>query len=309
MTAQITLAIAQVFGVGAIGWLAARLGYIRQEDITRWSRLMTDFLYPLLVFHSIVRGFQPERFRELWVLPAIGLGMVLVGALSGVLLRAGVRSRDPEIIRTFHHFCASNNYTFLPVLIVAALWGETGLADLFVLNLGSALGYWTIGVALLGGADRRQTIRNILSPMLVAIALALALSLLGIAPHMPAVVLRICEAGGAAAVPGMLMIGGATLYPSPKFEHRWDLFWLSVCRLALIPALLLGILKVLPISTETRNVAAIVALMPVPISSTVLTRRFGGAPRFAAQAAVVTTLAAAVTVPLAVLLIRGTVLR
>jgi predicted permease len=56
-----------------------------------------------------------------------------------------------------------------------------------------------------------------------------------------------------------------------------------------------------------RNVAVIVALMPVPISSTVLTRRFGGSPRFAAQAAMVTTLLAAVTVPLAVMLLQNVI--
>jgi predicted permease len=307
MTQDIILAIAQIFGVCFIGWLAGRLGYIGEQDISRWSRLLIDFLFPLLVFHSVVRGFQPERFGELWTLPFIGLGIVLLGALSGLLLRGAVRSRDVQLRRTFHHFCASNNYGFLPVIIVQSLWGDAGLANLFVLNLGSSVGYWTLGVALLGGSDIRKTARNILSPVLIAVALALLLCLTGLSRRLPELLLRICQAGGAAAVPGMLIVSGATLHPVPKFEDRRDLAWLTVCRLVLIPAAAVLLLARLPLPADVRNVAVIVALMPVPISSTVLTRRFGGSPRFAAQAAMVTTLLAAVTVPLAVMLLQNVI--
>ena len=59
-----------------------------------------------------------------------------------------------------------------------------------------------------------------------------------------------------------------------------------------------------PLSPDIHNVAVIVALMPVPVSTTLLTRQYGGSPRFAAQAAVLTTLLAVVTVPAAMWLLR-----
>jgi len=36
MTSEILLAIAEIFGVFAIGWIARWFGYIREEDL-RWS--------------------------------------------------------------------------------------------------------------------------------------------------------------------------------------------------------------------------------------------------------------------------------
>ena len=47
-----------------------------------------------------------------------------------------------------------------------------------------------------------------------------------------------------------------------------------------------------------RNIALIVALMPVSVASTIITRRYGGDPDFAARGAVVTTIASGATVPL-----------
>lgn len=304
MTGDIILAISQIFGVCFIGWLAARLGYLNEHDVSRWSRLLIDFLFPLLVFQSIVRGFDAERLGALWILPLIGLGIVAIGALCGIPLRATVKSPSPQLRNTFHHFCASNNYGFLPVIIIQNLWGATGMANLFVLNLGSTIGYWTLGVALLGGGNLRATARHIVSPTLVALALALLLSLTGLSRFVPELLLRVCESAGAVAVPGMLMLGGATLYPLPALNDRRDLLWLTTVRLVLIPAVIIGALMALPLAPDVRNVSIIVALMPVPISSMILARRYGGDPQFAAEAAVVTTLASIVTVPLAVVLLR-----
>lgn len=303
MTLQIIAAIAQIIGVSSIGWLASRLGYIVEEDIRRWSRFLVDFLFPLLVFNSVMRGFQPERIHELWVLPFLGLGIVAFGAVLGILLRTAVRSTDPDVRKTFHHFCASNNYGFLPIVIVNALWGSTGLANLFLLNMGSSIGYWTIGVGLLSGSRLAANARHILSPTLVGLLLAIVLCLSGLHTHVPGIVLRVAEAGGAAAVPSMLVLTGASLFPLPKLKYAADLALLTGIRLLFLPAAMVVLLILLPLSPDVRNVAIIVALMPVPVSTVVLTRRYGGSTVFAAQAALVTTLVAIVTVPAAVALI------
>jgi predicted permease len=76
------------------------------------------------------------------------------------------------------------------------------------------------------------------------------------------------------------------------------MLYLTVTRLVLLPAACLWGLHLLPLATDVYQLAVIVAIMPVSVSSTILTRRYGGCPDFAARAAVITTLAGAVTVPL-----------
>ena len=309
MTSEIVLAVVQIFGVFLIGWLARRWQYIEEEEINRWSHFVVDVLFPLLVFTSIVRGFEAERVRQLWPLPFLGLGMIVFGALAGILLRMGVRSRDPDVVKTFHHFCAINNYGFLPIIIVQSLWGETGLANLFVFNLGSTVGYWTIGIGLLGEADWRKTARKIFSSNLIAVALALAVCLSGAKSHVPEVLLRITGSAGSATVPLMLLLIGASLYPLPSIRNKFDVAYITAVRLALLPFLAILILTALPLDRDVRNIAVIVALMPATVSSTIITRRYGGSPDYAARVAVVTTILSMVTIPVALTLLGNVITR
>jgi len=304
MTEQILLAIGQIFGVFFVGWLVRRLGYVDERDINRWSHVVVDFLFPLLIFHSIIKGFEPDRLPDLWPLPFIGLGIIILGALCGVVLRRAVRSDDPNVIKTFHHFCAVNNYGYLPIIIVQSFWGTEGVAKLFFLNLGSNLGYWTIGVGLLGAVDIRKSLRHVLTPNLVALGLALFLCLTGLSRWVPEILLRVSGAAGAAAVPSILVLIGASLYPIPELRDKRDLMYLSFVRLILLPFATVFLLMVLPIHPEVRSISIIVAIMPVSVSSTILTRRYGGSPDFAAKAAVVTTLLSLATLPAALLILQ-----
>jgi malate permease and related proteins len=306
MTTPIILGICEIFGIFAIGWYARHRGYIREEELGRWSGLVIDFFMPMLIFHSVVSGFETDRLGELWPLPAIGFGMMAVGGLLGFFLRKGLKSKDPGVVRTFHHFCAINNYSFLPILLVQNLWGSSAaLARLFFLNLGSTLGFWTIGIALLGGGEIRRTLKNIFSVNLAALFAALLISALGWQDHVPVIAMKITGSLGAVAVPMILVLIGATLYPFPSFPEKRDLAYLSLVRLVLLPVAILGILALFPLHADVRGIALIVALMPTSVSSTVVTRLYGGSPEFAVRAAVVTTLASIVTVPLGVWLLWG----
>jgi len=303
MSIEIVLAVLEIFGACSVGWLARRLGYIEEKDISRWSHVVIDFFFPLLTFHAVVTGFEVERIGELWPLPFLGLGIIAFGALCGIGFRAGVRSSNLDVRKTFHHLCAINNYGFLPLIIVKNLWGIQGLARLFFMNLGSSIGYWTIGVGLLGGSGIRQRARNILSPPLVALLLALVLCFTGLHRHVPEILLRVSGLVGSAAVPCMLILIGASVYPLPSMENKPALGYMAIVRLVLLPALTIPAILLLPIQADIRSIAIIVALMPASISSTIITRRFGGSPDFAARAAVLTTILSLATIPLSLLLL------
>ena len=299
MYAAVARSIFEIFAMFALGGLARRLGYIRDEDLDRLSRFVVDLLFPLLVFHTILEDFEVDRIGELWGLPFVGFGIMALGAGAGFFLRRGVRSADPDLRKTFHHFCAVNNFGFLPMIIVQDFGGAKALALLFFLNLGSNIGYWTVGVTLLGKADLKTTLRNLFSPTLVTLLFSLFLAFTGLKAYVPGVFLNVCGSGGAAAIPIMLVLIGATLSAHLEARDKADLLYLTFVRLVLLPFLTILVLKQLPMPEDVFRVAAVVALMPAAVSSSILTMRYGGSPAFAAQAAVVTTLVSLITVPVA----------
>ena len=298
MTLTITLAIIHILGLLGIGALARRLGYLSETDVTRWSRVVVDFLLPALAFHTIVSHLDTARLHVLWFSPVVAFGMMALGAAVGFAVAPRANHHTPEFIRTFRHFCAMNNYGFLPMVLVQRLWGDAALADFFIFNLGSELGYWTVGVTMLTRHSPLHAIRRMLSPILVVILLGVGICLAGWQPCIPRPVLDLSHALGVGAVPLILVLAGGGLHPLiPRLHHKAALLALVALRLAIIPAITLTILHFLPLAPEVRRLAFVVALMPAALMSVILSRRYAGDPEFAAEVALATTLLSVLTVP------------
>lgn len=129
------------------------------------------------------------------------------------------------------------------------------------------------------------------------------LSLSGWKTHIPHVLMSICSSVGKAAVPCYLITVGAGAYPFPSLRPRGLLAYLAVVRLVVLPALIVSIVRLLSLPRDVRSIAFVVALMPTAIGSATLARRYDGDPDFAGAAAVVTTIASLVTVPIGLALI------
>ncbi len=297
MMTQVFLAIVETFGMFAVGALVMHFKFIDEKDLNKLSRLIVDIFFPMLAFDSITRNFDPSQLKELWLMPTIGFGLMLFGGILGFGLRYGIRNRTHDRMVTFHHFCAINNYLFLPLIILSNLWGEKYLALLFIMNIGSTIGFWTLGVGILAGGDVKRTINNIFSINQAAVALALIFCFCKI--PVPVTVGNIFHKLGNCSVPLILLLIGAAIYHSPEiFKDKWDIFYMTAVRLVIIPGIVILILNNLPLPADVYKVTYIVALMPVSASAAVITRRYGGSAEFAGQSIVFTTVACLLTIPL-----------
>jgi predicted permease len=254
---------------------------------------------PALTFSSITTSFQIERIHQLWPLPVIGLGLVLLGTIAGVLLRFGLFSTDGDKHRTFIHLCAVNNSAYLPIVIIRNIWGESTLANLFFFNIGTTLGVWTIGVGVLGATNFKTCFKNILTPTLASAIISILLVVTGINSLIPPLVIKIITRAGSIAVPLILILVGASLAKKASFSFSWPVIYISIVRLLILPFFSILILRLLPLSSDVFTIAVIVSLMPAAVSSVIMTRRFGGSAQYATNAAFITNLLAIITVPAA----------
>ncbi|CAN5306954.1 AEC family transporter [soil metagenome] len=307
MALSVLSSIAEMFGLFAIGWIVNRLRFFEPADFDRLSRLVVEVLFPCLIFQSLVTGLDTARLGELWLLPLLGFGLMAVGGVCGAYLRRGLRSDDPGVAAAFHHICAINNYGFLPIFIITNSMVPEALALFFVFNLGSTVGYWTVGVIVLepGGTTIRSTMRKLVSPSMVAIALGMLVALAGGREWMPQFVMRVTGLAGGISVPLILIIIGALLGASFRREHARDLVYITVLRVAVLPALYILLIWWLPLADDVRTICYIVSLMPAAATSVIMARVYGGSSEFAAAATVTTTIASIVTIPLALHLLLG----
>ena len=302
MIGNVLLAIIETFFLFGVGGFALRIGYIGKDDIERWSKLAFNVFTPCLTFGAIVGNIGPRELTTLWIMPTAGFAMMSAGALLGFAFVPLLRCRTPERLATFRHICAINNYVFLPLIVVGNIFGfGRHAALLLVMNVGSTVGFWTIGIVTLTGV-RRETLgaaaRQLVSVNVVAVVLAVAAVLFRAV--IPAPVMKLCNTLGGLAIPLTVILTGAALFRDAGglFRHKTDAATVALVRLILIPSIFIGILKLLPLPREIYEVCFIVSLMPAAVSSALVARLYGGDGEFASQAVVVTTLLALPTMPL-----------
>jgi malate permease and related proteins len=304
MVVSVLLGIFELFILFGIGYLARRLKFLDNQVIGSMSKVLLDLLIPLLVFQSIVRNLDVSRLGELWPLPLIGFGLMALGGGLSFLLEKGLRTEDAEVKKTFRHLCAINNYVFLPLILINRIIGERGVALLFLLSVGSVIGLWTIGIALLGkGGSFREVLKQIMTPVLGAIILALVLSVLRLGDDIPLFFLDLFEKIGNAGVQMILILIGASWSRLSFKEGVWNQVYMALVRLVVIPGVSVLLLVLFNLPRDIFLVSFIVAVMPVSSQSSLITRRYGGSPEFASKAIIVTTLVSAVTIPLWVVLV------
>lgn len=300
MTFTIFYAISEIFGFFTIGTIAKISGYIKEQHIDSWSKFSIDYLYPFLIFSTITQKLHRDLLFEVWPLPVIGFGLIVLGLILGIIFQGGLFTSNKEIRRAFVHFCAINNSAYLPIVIAQAIWGETAVVNLFLLNLGSTIGLWTIGIVILQNDFSIKNIRNLLSSNLIVTVISIIIGLSNLSSFFPSVLMHICEKAGSIAVPLILTITGAAIANPKALKIGWHVLYISVMRLVIFPAVAIAILKLLPLSYNVFSISVLVSLMPVAVSSVLLIRRYGGSPDYASSTAFFSTAFALISIPLAI---------
>ena len=292
-----------IFGVGALVW---RLKWVEPADLNKLTHVTLDVFFPLLTFVTVFRNFDPARLNEFWIMPLLGLGIMVLGWVAGLPFRGLLRDPGRGRRGTFVHLCAINNYLFLPLIVIDNLWGDRELALLLILSVGSTIGFWTIGILAFGGKNEekfsRTVLRILLSPNVLAVAAALlaALSPVKLPGMIADSLLAAMDSLGGVAVPFMLVLVGVALAQFAKrMGHGlFDLALISVLRLLLLPLLTILLLWLLPLPPEMYKVAVVVAIMPAASSSVLVARQSGGSEEFAGQVIFWTTILSLGTLPL-----------
>lgn len=325
---SVLLKIAAMFLVMALGWFARRRNFVTDETSRSLSRLLVDMAFPALVFTQMLRTINPSVLREGWFLPLLGILLIVIA--NGVGLLLAPISRQKNKLGTALFLVAIPNWIYLPLPIVEGLFGDTGVRDVLLYNVGCQAALWTLGIWTLQNARfDGQSLKNLaLNPGLIATAAGIGLAL--ICP--PARGLEALPAGtrsplllaAGSVIQALAMIGSLTIPLSllvtgiqlgnlnlliarrPEREFAGIL----VLRLLVAPAVTIALFWLagragLPLAEGPRLTAYLIACMPVAISCSILTERFGGDTLLAARSIFYTTLWSIVTVPAWYYLIRA----
>ncbi len=311
---QTAIQILAIFSMIGVGVLAARRKWFSEDFSTQLSKLLLRVFYPSLLFSAILRKYTLSGLAENWILPVGAVGIVAVGwSVGWVAKRFFVRHFRAPTRRAFHFACAMNNYSFLPIMIVAGTpLGEAGVAMVALTTIGSDTLMWTLGFRTFTGrrihlASLPQLLmRPPIMALFSAIVALVALHMVGVGPeHLMAfqptrVTLdTLYTYLGGATIPTSAIVCGMRL----GLLNAKGLFTplqmaVTALRMVVIPAIVIAVLSLLPLTPDQRTVFGIIALMPGAMVGVSMAEVYGGDIPFISAMILNTHLACILTVPL-----------
>lgn len=306
---SVVLRFLAMFLVVLAGWRARRAGWFNGSATAALGRLTVEIAFPCLTFTQMLRTVDAAALSASWAELVVGAMVILAAGLVAAL---AARVFAPAGARTTATFLAGMpNWIFLPLPIAAAMYGDSGVKTVLLINVPAQVLLWTAGVAILrGGLRGVHSLREMATnPGLLATAAGVLLALLvpesrgweqqgGLAGALVQTMIMV----GAVTIPLSLVVTGAQLgdlESAPASERLLPL--VLAVRLVAAPLLTLPLLwcaaRVLPLRPEALVVAAVIASMPVAVSCGMFVERFGGDRHLASRAILFSTLASLATVP------------
>ena len=287
-----------------LGALLRRLNVLQPEMERGLMQLVVHVLLPALTLVNIAGNAALSDFGNVLSVAGFGFGMTALSFSIAYTCAGALRMKKGTGKRTFGVTAGLQNYGFMGVPLLVALFAEGEvLGVLFTHNVGVEVAMWTIGVALMSGGMKLSW-RMLIKGPIIAVFIGLAMNALYVGRALDGVPRETLQMLGNCAIPLALMVIGASLVDLLK-KQRFDWKLVSgavLVRLAIIPAVMLTVAYLLPISESLKQVVVVQAAMPAAMFPIVLAKHYGGKPELAVQVVVSTTIVCFLTVPIVVAL-------
>ena len=304
-------AVLPVYLLVGVGFILHRFKVIYPEMEKGMLKLVIHCLYPCLILdktlgNSLVR--QPEIVG--WGI-GLGLGLVCCGMLVATIIGSLFGLKSGQGKRTFTLATGVQNYGYMAIPILAALFvvgdNDEVFGVLFIHSLGVEIGIWFIGLMVMTGSVMISP-RLLLNGPIISVVLGVVLSWseawrffdLNNGPIVGSVLRQAMSWMGLCAFPiGILLIGStmAGLTGKGKICLRTSLAG-TLVRILIMPCVILAAAYFLPIATSLKQVLVVQASMPAAVTPIIVARHYGGRPGTAVQVVVATSILALLTMPL-----------
>ncbi len=281
-----------------VGALVRKLGWYPREADAGVMSLAVKVLTPCLAFERIVGNPALGDGRQVLLNATLGFAITAFSMLFCLAVAPLIGLKKGEGGRTFALCTGLQNYGFVAIPVVEALFGKLLVGVMFTFTLGVELGMWTVGVGLLTGFGKAPW-RLALNVPVIAILLSLVLHYIGVGPYVPTVLHTLTGQLGACAIPLSVVLIGASIADLIGTERiRWSVaFAAPVLRIAVLPLVIIAAGLWMPLTVEMKKVLCVQAAMPAAVFTVVLARHYGGHAGTAVLVIISTTIVSLFSAP------------
>ncbi len=278
--------ITSIFFVAAIGGFF----HLREKlDLDSINRLILYLASPCLIFYTV---YQHQDSIQTIFQYGLGMGLVIVGMLVLTKLIFWEKVGDKRSIFLTTGFMNTANMGF-PLTII--FFGEKAFPIAVVYDLTMIVVLFSVGVSILNG--KGGLFGGLKLPAIYALSLALFFPAVGIS--VPELILDTCQMIGGLLIPLMLISFGARLSEVKIVPSKLALpLFLSFIRFIGGMIVSLGVLQFISLSLLAQKVLILYAILPAPMMSFVLARKYGFDDLLAAETVLVSTVLSFIYIPI-----------
>ena len=298
---QTLVTIAPIFILIALGWIAARTGFLPENILGPLNRLVYYFAIPAFLFHAI-SNFPLDKGFNVQVV-AITLGTVIIFYLVGWLFTTVLKTSPKQAGATIQSACHSNaGYVGLPVAFY--ILGDTGLAQagiisgflMIVQNVMSSTILQAYSQEKSIGGHFSMVIQYLKNPVIIGSLVGILAS--GLQIPVPNVIDRTLNMlGDLAPAAALLLIGASLSFKAMNARKRIVAMTVTV-KLFLLPAAALFCFELFDLNIQDFLPAIILLATPTATVAYVMSRQMGSDPEIAVATISATTIISALTLPL-----------
>ncbi|MBX3582585.1 MAG: AEC family transporter [Rhizobiaceae bacterium] len=293
-----------VFGLVALGYLAGLTGYLKIQVGDALNQFAVGVAMPLLLFRTMVGAdFHGSAPWALW--SSYFIAAALTWAVAHLVMTMVFR-RDPQM-GVIGGFSASySNLVLLGIPFMLGVYGAPGFEILSLLVaihlpvmtmvsivLFDFFGQRKSGGMGVGEIGRAFASRVVPNPLMIGIFAGVLWRMTGM--ELPAIIERLVDALAGIAGPLALFAMGLGLRKFSISGNFLPAAVLSLLKLFLMPALVVGMALLLGLPPMTAKVAVAAAAMPAGVNSYLLAVQLGTGQGLASSQMTIATVCAVVT--------------
>lgn len=283
-----------MFLLVAIGFLIRKIGIVNTEGRKNMIDLCIYLTLPFNVLHSFLREWDWNLFISCGIILLLSAGYNAISVLFSAIL---YKKADKKRQKPLKYGTIVSNSGFLGNPVVEGIYGTNGLlyAALFMLPVRIVM--WSIGVSVFMKDGKDNLLKKILThPCIVAIYGGVIIMISGI--QFPTFVENTITGISNCNTPlSMMLVGMMLAEVHPKGLIDKTMVFYTFVRLALIPAVVFAITAFLPVDSMLRGITVIMAGMPAPITTALLSAKYGGDEEYATGMIFLSTLLSLITLP------------
>lgn len=290
-----------IFLIIALGFVAARAGQFRPDHLRAMGRFVINFAIPPMIFRSLTQGPIREVLNVRYIGAYAGAALTLFAVTA--LWAATVRRKRGSSVAMFAMGCSGSNSAMVGFPVALQFLGPAGGVALALNLMIENVVMMPTGLTVAElGQGKQASLLTLLgrtfaglarSPLILAIALGLAASLVGFRP--PGPIAKAIDMLASAAAPVALFVIGGSLVGLKLHGMGRDLIELSVAKLLLHPLLVLAAINLVGLQDpQLRKAALIYGSAPMMSVLAVIGIKYG-AEQFTSAALLATTVASFIT--------------